>query len=305
MSCGGDSIIPPEMLRYSAPFTVAMTILIVACNRSPADTAKPVASASVSVSPAVVASGMPVELDVKFAVAPDAPPFQEDYEVFVHVVDDDGRMIGAADHAPPTPTKEWKAGSTIEYKHAGYAPISDYVGYATFVVGLYSKSSGERLPLAGEAIEGRAVKAGSFEIRERSEPYTVIFRDGWHPPEAPKGSGVEWRWSTKSGTLTFANPKEDVELTLELDQPNRVFSVAQHVEIRLGDAVVDDFDLEPGTLMLRKIALGPDQFGEGQSVALAVVSDKTFVPARLAALQSTDTRQLGVRVFRALVQPKQ
>ena len=68
MSCGGDSIIPLEMLRYSAPFTVAMTILMVACNRSPADTAKPVASASVSVSPAVVASGMPVELDVKFAV---------------------------------------------------------------------------------------------------------------------------------------------------------------------------------------------------------------------------------------------
>jgi hypothetical protein len=56
---------------------------------------------------------------------------------------------------------------------------------------------------------------------------------------------------------------------------------------------------------VRKVALRPDQFGEGQSVALAVVSDKTFVPARLAALESTDTRQLGVRVFRALVQPKQ
>ena len=305
MSCGGDSIIPPEMLRYSAPFTVAMTILIVACHRPPADNAKPVASASVSVSPAVVASGMPVELDVKFAVAPDAPPFQEDYEVFVHVVDDDGQMIGAADHSPPTPTKEWKAGSTIEYKHTGYAPVSDYVGDATFVVGLYSKSSGERLPLAGEAIEPRAVKAGSFEIRERTEPYAVVFREGWHPPEAPKGSGVEWRWSTKSGTFTFANPKRDVELTLELDQPNRVFSVAQHVEIRLGDAVVDDFDLEPGVPTVRKIALGQDQFGEGQNVELAVVPDKTFVPARLAALQSTDTRQLGVRVFRAFVQPKQ
>jgi hypothetical protein len=282
-----------------------MTILIVACHRSPADTAKPVASASVSVSPAVVASGMPVELDVKFAVAPDAPPFQEDYEVFVHVVDEDGQMIGAADHSPPTPTKEWKAGSTIEYKHTGYAPVSDYVGDATFVVGLYSKASGERLPLAGEAIEPRAVKAGSFEIRERTEPYAVVFREGWHPPEAPKGSGVEWRWSTKSGTLTFANPKQDVELTLELDQPNRVFSVAQHVEIRSADAVVDDFDLEPGVPMVRKIALGRDQFGEGQNVELAVVPDKTFVPARLAALQSTDTRQLGVRVFRAFVQPKQ
>jgi len=293
------------MLRYSAAFTVVASILIVACNRAPADSAKPVASASVSVSPAVVASGMPVELDVKFAVAPDAPPFQEDYTVFVHVVDDDGHMIGAVDHAPPTPTKEWKAGSTIEYKQAGYAPVSDYVGDATFVVGLYSKSSGERLPMAGEAIEPRAVKAGSFEIRERSDPYAVIYRQGWNPPEAPKGSGVQWRWSTKSSTLMFANPKRSVELTLELDQPTDVFSVAQHVEIRLGEAVVDDFDLEQGAPLVRKIALSPEQLGEGQMVELAVVPDKTFVPAKLAALQTTDTRQLGVRVFRAFVQPKQ
>jgi len=293
------------MLRYSAAFTVMASILIVACNRAPVDNAKPVASASVSVSPAVVASGMPVELDVKFAVAPDAPPFQEDYTVFVHVVDGDGRMIGAADHAPPTPTKEWRAGSTIAYKQAGYAPVSDYVGDATFVVGLYSKSSGERLPLAGEAIEPRAVKAGSFEIRERSEPYAVIYREGWHAAEAPEGSGIEWRWSTKSSTLMFANPKRSVELTLELDQPNKVFSVPQHVEIRLGDSVVDDFDLEPGAPLVRKIALSPDRLGDGQTVELAVVPDKTFVPARLAALQSTDTRQLGVRVFRAFVQPKQ
>jgi hypothetical protein len=56
---------------------------------------------------------------------------------------------------------------------------------------------------------------------------------------------------------------------------------------------------------VRKIALSQSQLGDGQSVELAVVPDKTFVPARLAALQSTDIRQLGVRVFRAFVQPKQ
>ena len=103
----------------------------------------------------------------------------------------------------------------------------------------------------------------------------------------------------------FANPKRSVELTLELDQPTDVFSVAQHVEIRLGEAVVDDFDLEQGAPLVRKIALSPEQLGEGQMVELAVVPDKTFVPAKLAALQTTDTRQLGVRVFRAFVQPKQ
>ena len=293
------------MPRHSAPFIVAAAVLIGACNGSPVDNAKPVASAAVSVSPAVVAPGRPIELDVKFAVAPDAPPFQEDYTVFVHVMDNDGRMIGAADHAPPTPTREWKAGTTVEYKHVDFAPVSDYVGGATFVVGLYSESTGERLPMAGEAVEPRAVKAGSFEIRERSDPYVVVFQDGWHSREAPSGSGVEWRWSTKSSTLTFANPKRNVDLIVELDQPAKVFPIPQHVEIRVGDTMVDDFDLEPGPRLVRTIALTEHQLGDDQNVDVTLVADKTFVPARLAALQVSDTRQLGVRVFRAFVQPRE
>ncbi len=294
------------MLRYSASFAFVLCLGAVACSRSqPADTAKPVASASVTVNPTVVASGMPVELDVRFTVAPDAPPLEKDYTVFVHVVDDDGRMIGAVDHLPPTPTRQWKAGSTVEYKHAAYAPVSDYVGNASFVVGLYLKESGERLPLSGEIVEPRAVKAGTFEMRERTEPYVVVFREGWHAPESPKGSGLEWRWSTKSGRLTFANPKRDVLLTLELDQPNNVFSVPQYVEVRMGETVIDGFDLEPGSPFVRKISLSQGLLGESQDVDLSVVSDKTFVPAKFAGLQSSDTRQLGVRVFRAFVQPKQ
>jgi hypothetical protein len=166
-------------------------------------------------------------------------------------------------------------------------------------------SSGERLPLAGEAVEPRGVKAGSFEIRERSEPYAVVFREGWHPPESPEGSGVEWRWSSKSGRMTFANPERDAVLTLELDQPSDVFSVAQHIEIRMGDMVVDDFDLEPGPSMVRQVALSQGELGQGHDVQLDLVSDKTFVPAKFAGLRSSDTRQLGVRVFRAFVQPKQ
>jgi hypothetical protein len=78
----------------------------------------------------------------------------------------------------------------------------------------------------------------------------------------------------------------------------------QHVEIRLGETIVDDFDLEPGPSLVRRITLAQNQLGDGPDVDLAVVSDKTFVPAKFAGLQSTDTRQLGVRVFRAFVQPK-
>jgi hypothetical protein len=36
---------------------------------------------------------------------------------------------------------------------------------------------------------------------------------------------------------------------------------------------------------------------------MTVAVDKTFVPASVPALGSTDSRELGIRVFRAFVQP--
>jgi hypothetical protein len=292
------------MRRSSAIYILALAGFLGGCSDSPVDQAKPVATPSVKTSPGIVGSGMPMDLDVRFAVAADAPAFKEDYTVFVHFVDENSRMIGAFDHQPPTPTSQWTPGSTIEYRHTGFAPVSDYVGETSLVVGLYSPTTGERLPMAGDLFEPRAVKAGAFEMREHSNPHPVVFREGWHPPETPRGSGLQWRWSTKSGVLSFSNPKQDVDLVLELDQPNDVFPVPQHVEVKLGDASLDSFDLPPGQALLRRIAVTENQLGGSEKVELAIVADKTFVPSRLAALRSTDTRQLGVRVFRALIQPK-
>jgi hypothetical protein len=116
---------------------------------------------------------------------------------------------------------------------------------------------------------------------------------------------VEYRWSTKSGRLSFANPNQDVVLVLGVEQPAPVFPYPQHVEVRIGEAVVDEFDLMPPASELRRIALARAQLGEGKEVDMALVSDKTFVPARIVELNSSDTRQLGVRVFRAYVEPKQ
>jgi hypothetical protein len=37
---------------------------------------------------------------------------------------------------------------------------------------------------------------------------------------------------------------------------------------------------------------------------MRVAVDRTFVPASLPAMRSSDNRELGVRVFRAYVEPK-
>jgi hypothetical protein len=79
----------------------------------------------------------------------------------------------------------------------------------------------------------------------------------------------------------------------------------QTIQVKLGDSVVDTFRLVTGPPELHRISLTQSQLGNGQTVDIAVVSDKTFVPAKMAALKNGDTRQLGVRVFRAYVEPKQ
>jgi hypothetical protein len=293
------------MHRHAGSLTLICCIWLTGCESRPVDDAPPVATPSLRVEPAVVSSGVPVTFTVAFDVAPDAPAFAHDYTVFLHLLDDDGRMIGAADHAPATPTSQWKAGSTIEYTHTAYAPTTDYVGIATIVVGLYLPATGERLPLAGEVPEPRAVDVGEVEFRARADPYAVVFRDGWHPPEAPRGAGVVWRWSSKTGTLTFPNPGRDAELLVELDQPFQAFPVAQNVRVQIGATVLDDFDVEPGPAIVRRIDLSKDELGSGDLVDVTLVSDKTYIPAEVESLRSTDTRRLGVRVFRAHVEPKQ
>jgi hypothetical protein len=55
---------------------------------------------------------------------------------------------------------------------------------------------------------------------------------------------------------------------------------------------------------LRKIDLTPAQMGTGETVEVTVSVDKTFVPATITQLKTTDARELGIRVFRAYVQAR-
>jgi hypothetical protein len=68
--------------------------------------------------------------------------------------------------------------------------------------------------------------------------------------------------------------------------------------------VIDSFELPKGRREVRKIAISKDQFGTADPVTLTIVPDKTLVPASVPSLRSTDIRELGVRVFRAYLQPK-
>ncbi len=269
------------------------------------DDARPVATPSVTLSRMDAAVGSPIDVTYRFAVAPDAPAFSEDYTVFVHVLDKDRSSMWGDDHQPAMPTTQWKAGSTVEYTRTMFVPKVPYVGPAQIEVGLYSVKSGQRVPLDGENTGDRSIRVAAFNMQLPANALFIVFRDGWHDAEVSGEAGVEWQWSKKQGTLSFRNPKQDANFLLDLDQPVQAFTEPQSVGIRLGDAVVDTFSLPAGRRELRRIPLTAAQLGAGETVDVLVSVDRTFVPAGVPQLKSLDPRELGVRVFHAFVEPKQ
>ena len=267
------------------------------------DNAEPVATPGVTLSTANPAIGSPLDITYRFAVAGNAPPFTEDYWVFAHFLDDDGELMWTDDHQPPTPVREWKPGSTMEYTRTMFVPKFPYVGRTRMRLGLYSLATGERLPLSGQTDGQRAYDVGTFEMRLGTESYLVIFRDGWHETEAPPdGSGREWQWSMARATLSFRNPKRNARLFLQVDQPVKGVEPVR-AELRLGETVVDSFTVQPGSGDLRRVDLDATRLGDAEAVELTLSVDKTFVPALNPALKSGDSRELGIRVFRAFVEP--
>ena len=283
---------------------IAIALATTACGRTE-DTDPPVATPSVTVSRGDAAVGSPIDMTYRFVVADGAPAFAEDYWVFVHFVDVDGELMWTDDHRPPTPTRQWKPGMTIDYPRTMFIPKFPYTGETRVEVGLFSPENGSRLPLAGQNQGMRSYRVATFNLRLQSDNVFVVFNNGWHETEvADDSSGVEWQWSKREATLSFRNPKRDAVFFLQVDQPVKAFAEPQRVELRIGPTVIDTFALASGASELRRINVTADQFGGDEAVEMTIVVDRTFVPASIPELRSSDPRELGVRVFRAFVQPK-
>ena len=291
------------LIRCTCVLTAALLASGAAACSSGRDAAAAVATPTVTLNKTAPAIGTPVDMTYRLVVAPDAPAFNEEYWVFAHFLDSDGRLMWTDDHQPPTPVRQWKPGATVEYSRTMFVPKFPYVGPTRVQIGVFSPATGERLPLSGATEGQRAYDVATFDMRLESDTYLVAFKDGWHQTEIPPdGTGRDWQWSMDRGTLAFRNPKRDARLYLQVDQPVTAIE-PQRIELRIGDAVVDSFSLNPGGSDLRLVAIPAAQLGEGETVELTLSVDKTFVPALVPALKSGDSRTLGIRVFRAFVEP--
>jgi hypothetical protein len=281
---------------------LALALTVGACSEAE-DTTPPVGSMQVSLSRPKVALGSPVEVTYKFTLNQDAPSLGQ-RRVFVHFLDADEELMWTDDHDPPTPTADWKPGQTVEYTRTMFIPSYPYVGAAKVAAGVYSPANNDRLKLSNEDRGDRSYKVVDFELLPQTENIFVIFKDGWHPAEVvTEGAGrTEWQWAKKDATIAFRNPKRDVTLVLQLDNPATGPNTAQNVTVHIGDQTLATIPLTAGNAPVLKFPITAAQLGTGDMVEMKFTADKTFVPALDASMKSGDPRELGARFFHVFIQ---
>ncbi len=275
----------------------AALLTTVACSGKAAPE-PPVATPALAANHDRVPIGSPVKLTYKFQVLPGAA-IDGDYWVFVHVLDPDGEQLWTDDHLPPTPTSKWKAGDTIEYTRTVFAPNYPYIGEANIRLGLYSQQSGKRLSLNAQEVSRKEYLVGKIQLAPQNENIYLIYRDGWHTAEvAPENPASEWQWTKKTAAISFKNPKKDVTFYLEYDARTDLFTPPQQVVLKVNGQELTTFAADSRERKLMTFPIAGAQLGTGDMAEITLELDKTFAPG------GGDTRDLGIRVFHAFVEPK-
>jgi hypothetical protein len=287
------------MFNRSCIVLGAMTALafVSACSK-PQDTTPCVATPTVTLSKDRFAISSPLKATYRFDVAQNAQ-ISGEYAVFVHVMDDQGEQLWGDDHAPDPPTTQWKPGQKVEYTRTVFVPNYPYIGPAHIRIGLYQPGSPQRLPLCATDAARREYEVTKFQLVGQAENIFIIYKDGWHTAEVNSQNPTdEWQWTKKAGSISFKNPKKDATFYLEYDARTDKFPTPQQVTIRSGDQVIATFTADAAVKKPVAFPVTAAQLGTGDMSELTIEVDQTFAPG------GTDTRELGIRVYHAFVEPK-
>jgi hypothetical protein len=272
-------------------------MMSVACSGE-TETAPPVATPTVTLGKDKAAIGSPLKITYKFQVA-DGAKIDRDYQVFVHVIEPDGERLWQDDHAPQVPTSKWVPGQAVEYTRTVFVPNYPYIGDANIRVGLYDPASGTRLPLNAQEVGRREYLVGKLNLLPQSENIFLIYKEGWHPSEVdPNNATSEWQWTKGTATISFRNPKRDATFYLDGDARPDLFTPPQQVTVKVGGQTIATFAADSKDRILRTFPISADQFGTGDMAEITIEVDRTFGPG------GGDTRDLGIRVFHAFIEPK-
>ena len=130
---------------------------------------------------------------------------------------------------------------------------------------------------------------------KRRLPFSLAYTSGWYPEETDAESA--WRWTHKTATLSFLNPKADA--TFSLDYAARA---NQAVTVSVGGQLLQQVVAEAsGRRRRRRIPIPAAALGNGDRAEIQITVDRTFVPANLN-VDSRDARELGIKVYHAAVE---
>lgn len=285
-----------------AALVACACVAAAACGRQE-DTAAPVASIAATLSAQRAEAGAPVTISYTFSVPAGASALPADRWVFVHALDESNELLWTDDHVPATPTEAWRPGTPVTYSRTMFVPRNTAAGQVRIEAGVFSRGSGERLPLAGQNRGMRSYEVATLTVTPAANP--VVPESGWYDPESGESPGREWRWSRRESHLSFANPKAPITLYLQLDQPVTSLPASQAVEVRGPAGVLATVTVPGGAPLVAKVPMTAEQLGQADRVNVTFTVDSTFVPAATPQLKSTDTRELGIRLLNAFVLPSE
>src|SRR5436190_8114635 len=152
------------MRRFTPVAVVACACIVAAACGRHEDTAPPVASIAVSLNTSRAEAGAPLAVTYTFNVPAGAAALPADQWVFVHALDDSNELLWTDDHAPATPSQDWRPGTPVTYTRTMFVPRNTLPGRVRLEAGVFSRSSGSRLPLAGQDRGMRAYEVAAVRV---------------------------------------------------------------------------------------------------------------------------------------------
>ena len=287
----------------AATLALVAAAVLPACGRRAAE-ANPIA-------PAFTANrmkaplGSAIEATYTFTLEPAAKKVAQDYRVLVQFLDSHKVILFTDDHLPPVPTSSWEPGKAYTWKRTVFIPVYPYVGDVQVVMGLYpAQGKGERPALKGDDVGLHAYKVAKMEFLPQTENIFLVYKDGWHNPEAmPQNPGVERTWTKKEALVSFKNPRKDVVLYVEADTCTKCYPEPAVLTLSVNNKVGTKVPIETAELFLKKVRIKAEDLGTEDWVDLRLTMNQAFVPKQLPELfkGTSDDRELGLLVYHLFV----
>jgi hypothetical protein len=277
-----------------------LVALLPSCGRRKAgETNDIVPSFSVNRSKAPLGSA--IETTLTWTLEPTAKKLAQDYRAFVQLLDSHNVVLFADSYVPSTAASTWEPGKVYSDRRTMFIPVYPYVGDVKVVMGLEPISGrGGRLALKGEDVGLRAYKVGQIELQPQTENIFLVYKEGWHSPEASAANpSLERTWTKKDALVSFKNPKKDVVVYLEADTNSKAFKQPPMLTVGVASKAGVKIPIENSEIFLKKIRVKAEHLGSEEWTDLRLSLNESFVPKALGINQ--DERELGIMVYHLFV----